>query len=128
MRIIILILINFVVLQSFAQNNPNVKFDTTSSLHTSLDSEIMNETIGDDPLVTDPESLIPNSYELIEPTMAALGRYGNYSVNLANGLPDISFTLYSIRSGSLIQPITLSYHGGGIKVSEDASWVGLGWS
>ena len=73
------------------------------------------------------ESLLPKTIKPIEPTMASLGRYGNYQVNLFNGLPQISFTLFEVRSGALTQPITLSYHGGGIKVGEDAGWVGLGW-
>ncbi len=75
----------------------------------------------------DSESLIPMVFQPIEPSMASLGRYGTYQVDLHNGLPQISFTLYEVNSGSLSVPIVLSYHGGGVKVSEEASWVGLGW-
>ena len=75
----------------------------------------------------DEESLLPKTIKPLEPTMASLGRYGNYQVNLFNGLPQISFTLFEVKSGDLSQPIVLSYHGGGVKVSDDAGWVGLGW-
>ncbi len=47
---------------------------------------------------------------------------------MATGTPDISIPLYEIGSGGLSIPVSLSYHAGGIKVDEYASWVGLGWS
>lgn len=62
------------------------------------------------------------------PEVAALGRFGEYPVNLYTGLPDISIPLYEIRSGSLVLPITLSYHASGIRYTQQATWVGLGWS
>jgi len=68
------------------------------------------------------------SIEPIEPSAAALGKYGTYPVNYSSGLPNIEIPIYTVRSGDLQIPIKLSYHGGGIQVSEDASWVGLGWS
>ncbi|WP_295719979.1 DUF5977 domain-containing protein [Mucilaginibacter sp.] len=62
------------------------------------------------------------------PNSAAFTKYGDYPVNLFTGLPDISIPLYNIQSGGLSVPITLSYHASGIRVSDVASWVGLGWS
>src|SRR5579872_4094793 len=62
------------------------------------------------------------------PNTAAFARYGSYPVNLYSGVPDISIPLYTIESGDLKVPITLSYHAAGIKISDAASWVGLGWS
>lgn len=62
------------------------------------------------------------------PTAAALGKYGNIPVNLYNGIPNISVPLYTIKEGSLELPISLSYHASGVKVYENASWVGMGWS
>ena len=47
--------------------------------------------------------IIPSS-----PEAAMLQRFGNYSVNLANGVPDISIPLYEINTGKLKVPITLS--------------------
>lgn len=62
------------------------------------------------------------------PTSEAFIKYGDYKVSCFTGVPDISIPLYTIKSGSLEVPVTLSYHASGIKVSETASWVGLGWS
>ncbi len=67
--------------------------------------------------------IIPNS-----PEAAMLQKFGNYNVNLFNGVPDISIPLYEINTGKLKVPITLSYHASGIKVRDDASYVGLGWN
>jgi hypothetical protein len=62
------------------------------------------------------------------PTATALEKYGTYQVNEFTGLPDISIPLYTVEEGGFKVPITLSYHASGIKVTEVASWVGLGWS
>jgi len=62
-----------------------------------------------------------------DPTTASLGKYGVYPVNYSTGLVPITIPLYEIKSGDLSQTIELSYHGGGIRVSEEATWVGLGW-
>jgi YD repeat-containing protein len=64
----------------------------------------------------------------LSPNAAALGKYGDYEVNLFNGLPDISIPLFEVKSGSISVPITLSYHASGIKPKDAASWVGLSWS
>ena len=62
-----------------------------------------------------------------EPTTASLGQYGEYQMDYSNGLPDISIPLYEVKSGDLTVPIILRYQGGGIKVQQEATWVGLGW-
>ena len=62
------------------------------------------------------------------PTAASLGQFGSHPVDLSTGLVPITIPLYEIHCGSLIVPVQLSYHGGGIKVEQDASWVGLGWT
>ena len=62
------------------------------------------------------------------PNVAALGEYGSYKVNLYTGLPDISIPIFEATSGSLNAPITLSYHASGIRYTDQATWVGLGWS
>lgn len=61
------------------------------------------------------------------PDVAALGKYGSIPVGLSTGIPDISIPIFTVKQGSLQLPISLSYHASGIKVSEVASWVGLGW-
>jgi hypothetical protein len=62
------------------------------------------------------------------PTAAALGKYGEHPVSMSKGTPTISIPFWEINEGALSVPISLSYHASGIKVSEIASWVGLGWS
>ncbi len=62
------------------------------------------------------------------PTAAGLGKYGEIPVSKSKGLANISVPLYTIQIGQYQLPISLSYHSGGIKVEEEASWVGLGWS
>lgn len=62
------------------------------------------------------------------PTAASLAQFADVPVSGYTGLPDITIPIYEIRSGNLALPISLKYHGGGIKVAQEASWVGLGWS
>uniref|UniRef100_A0AAU6WSJ1 Type IX secretion system membrane protein PorP/SprF n=1 Tax=Chryseobacterium endophyticum TaxID=1854762 RepID=A0AAU6WSJ1_9FLAO len=62
------------------------------------------------------------------PDVKALARYGTIPIGLATGVPDISIPFYSIKSGNLDFPISLSYHASGIKVRDIASVAGLGWS
>jgi YD repeat-containing protein len=62
------------------------------------------------------------------PTAAALAKYAEWPVSLYTGTPEINIPLYSLTSQKVTVPVSLSYHASGIKVEEDASWVGLGWS
>ncbi len=43
-------------------------------------------------------------------------------------MPDITIPLYEVKTRQHTVPITLSYHASGIKVTDVASWAGLGWS
>ncbi|WP_417369077.1 hypothetical protein [Flavobacterium beibuense] len=70
---------------------------------------------------------IPN-YAAKTPEAAAFLKYGEYPVNLSTGLPGISIPLYTIQIPGYTLPITLDYHASGIKVDQEASWVGLGWN
>jgi hypothetical protein len=62
------------------------------------------------------------------PEAASLAKFVEMPVSTFNGIPDISIPLYQVLEGEIKVPIILRYHASGIKVSEDASWVGLGWS
>ncbi|MFA9391540.1 MAG: hypothetical protein ACERKD_17150 [Prolixibacteraceae bacterium] len=62
------------------------------------------------------------------PTVAELGKYGSWPVDYYHGLPSIDILLYEVKVGQISLPISLSYHASGIKVDQEASWVGLGWS
>ena len=79
---------------------------------------------------------ISNSFQAMEsnpylmpptPDAAAFLNYGQYSVSQASGKVDVTIPIYEIRTRELDFPITLSYIGGGIKVTDQASWAGLGW-
>ncbi len=69
------------------------------------------------------KSFIPPS-----PNASSLGKYGEVPVGYYTGIPNISIPLTNLKSRELELPVSLSYHAGGIKVEEMASWVGLGWS
>ncbi len=62
------------------------------------------------------------------PTAASLGKYADIPVNYNTGIPQVSVPIYTIKSGPLEMPISVSYHASGLKVAEAASWVGAGWS
>jgi len=62
------------------------------------------------------------------PTAASLGRYVEQPVSLHTGLPTVSVPLWQLGHGDLAVDVALTYHGGGLKVDEPASWVGIGWA
>ncbi len=62
------------------------------------------------------------------PEAAAFKKYGEESVNEYTGTADISFPLYTIKCKDIEIPLVLRYDASGIKVEQDASWVGLGWN
>ncbi len=61
------------------------------------------------------------------PNAQAVARAIDIPVNYYTGIPNISIPLYTIQLGSLTVPVTLSYQGGGIRPSQEATSVGLGW-
>lgn len=65
---------------------------------------------------------------LTSPDVASLTKAAEFPVTYFNGRPEVSVPVYTIRTGDLELPVSLSYNGGGIRVSEEASWVGLGWA
>lgn len=62
------------------------------------------------------------------PNASAIEKFVNQNVDYSTGVPDISVQLYHISSGDINIPISLKYNSSGIKVNENASNVGLGWS
>ncbi len=66
-------------------------------------------------------------YTVHSPNVTSLGKYGEYPVDLSTGVPKIEIPLYTIKSGRLTLPISVSYHASGIKVDQESSFVGLGW-
>lgn len=62
------------------------------------------------------------------PNAAEFEKYGNIPVSLTSGMVNLSIPLYTIKVGSLVFPITLSYNSNGLKTDEIPSYVGMGWS
>lgn len=62
------------------------------------------------------------------PNTYAFARYGDLPVDYSTGIPQISIPLTSISDRDIKVDVSLSYYASGIKVDQEASWVGLGWS
>ena len=78
-------------------------------------------------------SVLSQSPQLIKvvkpsPNAQSLQKYGDIPVSTYTGIPQIEIPIYTIQSHDITVPISISYHGGGIKVIEEASRVGLGWT
>lgn len=80
-------------------------------------------------LFTFEESISQDLPKVIPPSpeAAALFKFQDYPLDYSTGLPQISIPIYTIKSGSLTLPITLSYHSSGRKVYDETRAVGLGW-
>lgn len=61
------------------------------------------------------------------PTAAALGAYGDIPIGYFTGQPNINIPIYQIKTNQHQLDISLSYNSN-VRVNQDASWVGLGWS
>ncbi|NLR82132.1 hypothetical protein [Chitinophaga eiseniae] len=64
----------------------------------------------------------------LAPNVAALSKYIDVPTIPMNGVAPINLPLFDIGVGKLHVPVSLSYHSSGIKVTQQATWVGLGWS
>jgi YD repeat-containing protein len=62
------------------------------------------------------------------PNASALAKFGEVPVDKSTGIPTISIPIFNYEDRGINLPISLTYHAGGIKVQEEASWVGLGWA
>lgn len=98
---VFLLLCNFILVASFGQS-PNAP-----------------TIVGQLPIVTPPS-----------PTVAALMRFEEITVNNYTGIPNISIPLYSLEtlSKDIKMDISLNYHPSAIAVDEVAGYTGLGWS
>lgn len=62
------------------------------------------------------------------PSVASLMKASLTPVTEYAGLPNVEIPIYNVSQGNINVPISLSYHMGGIKVSEESGNVGLGWA
>lgn len=78
----------------------------------------------DNKLYTDPR------LQIIQPSQEAqsLGKFSEIPVDLYTGRTNINIPLLTISHNGIEVPVSLSYHGGGIKVDDECGLVGLGWT
>ncbi|MDW3195479.1 MAG: hypothetical protein R8G66_24090 [Cytophagales bacterium] len=62
------------------------------------------------------------------PEAAAFSAYGNQPISMFTGASSVSVPIGSVSGRSLAIPVSLTYGGGGIKVEQLATEVGLGWN
>jgi|GEM_PF-859772 len=62
------------------------------------------------------------------PEAASLGKFGDYKISPYTGIPNISIPLYELKGAEVSAPFSLTYDGGGIRVEQVPTWVGVGWS
>jgi hypothetical protein len=67
--------------------------------------------------------LLPNN-----PDVANLGKFGDIPINQYNGTANITVPIYNLNFDGLSIPISANYNTSGIRVAQEASWIGLGWS
>ena len=70
----------------------------------------------------------PEFFNIATPNAASFNKFIDRPVSLYHGSPDVNIPIYTIRDGEIELPIVLRYNTSGIKVDEEASWVGLGWN
>lgn len=68
------------------------------------------------------DKVIPPSFDA-----ASIIKYCDHPVGSKYGIPKIKYPVKTLVNKDLYVPISISYHSIGIKVEEEATWVGLGW-
>lgn len=117
--LVIMLLVQIACIKSHAQEEPQKTIQVSKISQQRSSTGQTGSDIYEEKLL---HNILP-----VAPTAASLGMYGTYPVALSNGTLPLNIVLYEIKSGDLTVPITLKNHSGGIKVSQEASWVGLGW-
>ncbi|WP_177762018.1 RHS repeat domain-containing protein [Flavobacterium sp. I3-2] len=69
-----------------------------------------------------------NKFSISTPDVSNFEKYSISEVNKYVGAPQINIPIYTIKSGGIEYPISLSYDTRGVKVDQIASNVGLGWN
>ncbi len=62
------------------------------------------------------------------PNTAGLVQHIDCPVSYYTGVPEIKIPLYEIDVYGFKIPLTINYHASGIRASQEATWVGLGWN
>ena len=75
-----------------------------------------------------PRLSLGQSFNQPSPESTGLIRSVNLQVNKSMGIVGTYVPIYSIDYSSFQVPISLSYNSSGHKVTDRASWTGLGWN
>ncbi|MCD8029984.1 MAG: hypothetical protein LUF85_03925 [Bacteroides sp.] len=70
----------------------------------------------------------PEFPQINTPVAASFHKFVDQPVSPYTGTPEITVPLITLEDGMIRLPIALRYNSSGIKVSEEAGWVGLGWN
>lgn len=78
----------------------------------------------------DVQNYAPREYSIIPPSpeVSSLINFYDVPVDYFHGLPDINLPLYELTQGEIKVPITIRYHGGGVKVDDMEGNLGLSWA
>ena len=80
---------------------------------------VMAKGQNNNPIIPDLVSPSPQAAQFI--------RYGEIPVGYTTGVPQIDIPIYTLSTGWIDIPISISYHASGFRVSDIPSPVGLGW-
>ena len=64
----------------------------------------------------------------VTPEAEAFTKYGDVEVSMYSGIPQIAVPIHTYQGREMELGISLSYDASGIKVEDQASYVGLGWN
>lgn len=72
----------------------------------------------------------PRDYSIATPapTVSQFLDFKDFPIDYFHGIPQISYTLYTLKCGAIDVPINLVYKGGGIRARQKEGNAGLGWS
>ncbi|GAA5040221.1 hypothetical protein GCM10011506_40450 [Marivirga lumbricoides] len=64
----------------------------------------------------------------VSPEAMPFLKHTDIDVNEFTGKPNINLPLYTFKLNNFEWPVSISYDAGGLKVEEEASWIGAGWT
>lgn len=72
--------------------------------------------------------LMESTITIQSPEVAAMASYVDRPVSFFNGTVPVTVPLCEVTADGYTLPITLTYNTSGFRPSQEATWVGLGWS
>ena len=72
--------------------------------------------------------LMESTTTVQSPEVATMSSYVDRPVSLFNGTVPVTIPLCEVTADGYTLPITLTYNTSGFRPSQEATWVGLGWS